>query len=272
MDDTENHSVLNVSQQPSMDRLDNSLPCEPPTGIGFLDLPYELRLMVYHYFIPRNYEILLNGNLLSCEGWIYMNDHIGIFGDPPHPFLSILLVSKQVSEESLDVLYGDNFFVYELNTDEVWNRVLSYDGGCPYEDEPMTDPFLSLLTAKNRGRIRHVQYIIMYWRMPSSWRISDCVINALISPGSIRFSLSVFNEDLSRCERDPFHREFWCDVFDRLEAILTPMRPRLKHTKVLIDADLPIDGKSMEIVLRKLNMYLPPGYDLEICEEESDDD
>jgi len=132
MEDTRKHSVLNVSQQPSMDPLEKSSPREPATGIRFLDLPYESHPTVYHYYIPHNYEISLDYNLHSCVGW--RNNSTRIFGDPPYPFSSILLVSKQVSEESLDVLYGDDIFVYEWDIHDPRTSIVpkysSYDGDC----------------------------------------------------------------------------------------------------------------------------------------------
>ncbi|PCH08053.1 Hypothetical protein PENO1_008920 [Penicillium occitanis (nom. inval.)] len=270
MEDTKEHSMLNISRQLNVNPLDNSSSCEPPTGIGFLDLPYELRLMIYHYSIPRNYQITVNCNLRSCVRW--KNDQS--LDERTHSFLSILLVSKQVSEESLNVLYGDNSFVCQWDLDAARKSVPlkygSYEGDCPYENESIMDLFLSIFTAKNRDRIRQLRYIVVYWGMPYS-RTSCSIFDASTARLSIRFWLLANKKYID--SQIPFPEDFWEDVFDILEVILVEMRPQLNTIKVSIDADPPIDGKSIEIVLRRLSMYLPLGYDLEICEkEESVDD
>lgn len=64
-----------------------------------------------------------------------------------HPFHNILRVLKQVSEESLDILYGDNTFV-----------AISEDG---------EDPFLSVFTKDIRDRINSKRWHLIgrdpYW-------------------------------------------------------------------------------------------------------------
>ena len=267
MEDTKEHSVLNITRQFNVNRWTIHPHCELPTGIGFLDLPYELRLMIYHYSIPRNYEISVNFNLCSCcTGVKWKSDHS--LDDPAHPFLGILLVSKQVSEESLSILYGDNSFVCQCRVDDAQKSVLpkygSYEGDCPYEDEPIMDPLLSIFTAKNRDRICQL-YIVVYCGMSCS-RTWCSIFDASRARLSIRFWL--FTNKRYIDEQIIFPEDVWEDVFDTLAVILMGMRPQLKTTKVSIDAYPPIDTKSMEVVLRRLNMYLPLGYDLEICEKE----
>lgn len=61
--------------------------------LNFLDLPLELRREVYHHYLPRR---------------AYTSLHIQ---DPlkrqSPDLIALLLVSKQVSEEALDILYGE---------------------------------------------------------------------------------------------------------------------------------------------------------------------
>lgn len=144
--------------------------------------------------------------------------------------------------------------------------VYNHEGDCPYEDEPIKDPFLSIFTAKNRDRIRQLRYIVVYWGMSCSQTYCS-IFDASTARLSIRFWLLTNKRNID--EQIPFPEDVWEDVFDITEVTLMGMRPQLNTTKVSIDADPPIDGKSMEVVLRRLNMYLPLAYDLEICEQES---
>ncbi|PVH68668.1 hypothetical protein DL98DRAFT_554759 [Cadophora sp. DSE1049] len=59
-------------------------PPPPVSPTGLLRLPFEIRLQIYHYFIP-------------------------------HKENSIFVVSKQISEETLDILYGENTFKLHLH-------------------------------------------------------------------------------------------------------------------------------------------------------------
>jgi len=100
----------------------------------------------------------------------------------------------------------------------------------------------------------------------SHWQTLGCIIDASTSQLWIRFWL--FADKRYIDEQSLFAEDFWEDVFDIIEPTLMAMKQQLKTTKILIGADLLIDGKLMEIVLRSLNMYLPQGYDLEIYKKE----
>jgi hypothetical protein len=92
-----------------------------------LRLPFELRLHIYHCFIPRKTigttsQAPFNKFDWLCEGIprVYgarsRGRHDGSREEPlqggtiEENRSAIFVVSKQISEEALDVLYGDNFF------------------------------------------------------------------------------------------------------------------------------------------------------------------
>lgn len=81
-----------------------------PMRKGFLDLPYELRREVYCYYIPRRRQIDVKWVSISSV------DYFQIM----HKFLDadfnpiILRLSKQISEECLNILYGENTFRVSL--------------------------------------------------------------------------------------------------------------------------------------------------------------
>lgn len=85
---------------------------------GFLDLPVELRLQIYRIYVPRNYVIFNNARAFTEEfDFVFYEDRalrmLRIF--PQIPFTTdFLVVCKQVTEESLDVLYGENRFEMDL--------------------------------------------------------------------------------------------------------------------------------------------------------------
>ena len=131
-------------------------PPSPPTGL--LRLPFELRLQIYNYCIPRKYVIDVSMLRFHTGGPYDGADRILNFNDAPNfeddsldledtsdsdgdvrylegdevdleddnPDLkvdcwnreknnSIFLLSKQISQEALDVLYGDNIFKLQLH-------------------------------------------------------------------------------------------------------------------------------------------------------------
>ena len=80
----------------------------PPatTPTGFLDIPLELRRQIYQYCLVRPSPLTVN----------YLWNDINPGGDIPRRHRkSPLLVSQQISEEALEVLYGDNIFRVDLN-------------------------------------------------------------------------------------------------------------------------------------------------------------
>jgi hypothetical protein len=97
---------------------------------GFMGLPLEIRLQIYCDSIPRerlidvsrpsfeNWLDTLDGKLCTKQRAIAMefgrHEH---FWYPRRKLNSIFFVSRQISEEALDVLYGDNVFNVQLNAD-----------------------------------------------------------------------------------------------------------------------------------------------------------
>jgi hypothetical protein len=121
----------------SMEKLDKlRAPLERPAGL--LRLPFELRLQIYHYCIPQKRVIDVHSPCFPIE-WPYeQSDHTldrrnspnfsddGLENPVGDIILdledgwwdhknSIFLLSKQISGEALDVLYGDNIFKLHLH-------------------------------------------------------------------------------------------------------------------------------------------------------------
>lgn len=133
---------------------EQSPPSVPPAGL--LCLPFEIRLQIYHYCIPRNCVIgvgtpHLNTHSSSVDRTLDFGDALDFEHDPDlevdHDLTdndamcledgtthqkdqalylennywehknenSIFLLSKQTSEEALNVLYGDNIFKISLH-------------------------------------------------------------------------------------------------------------------------------------------------------------
>jgi hypothetical protein len=85
----------------------------PPAGLS--DLPFEIRLRIYHYLIPQNRVIEVNNPRIEYPFHdIDLNCDVLTFGRNRN---SYLLVSKQISEETLDILYGENIFKIYLHVD-----------------------------------------------------------------------------------------------------------------------------------------------------------
>ena len=93
----------------------------PRRPTGFLDLPTEIRLQIYRYCLVSEDPIRLYVFEFKRSIPCYKN--------------SLLLVSKKVGLEALDVLYGDNIFQ------------LSFDGWEEYD-------FNENFTEANRRKIR----------------------------------------------------------------------------------------------------------------------
>lgn len=79
-------------------------PASTPTG--FLNIPLELRRQIYQ-------ECLVHPSPLTVN---YLWNDILPGGDTSRRYRkSLLLVSQQISEEALEVLYGNNIFRVDLN-------------------------------------------------------------------------------------------------------------------------------------------------------------
>ncbi|EPE34680.1 hypothetical protein GLAREA_10374 [Glarea lozoyensis ATCC 20868] len=97
---------------------------------GFMCLPLEVRLQIYHYCIRHERLVDVScpsldnhQDTLDRKSRREQRDGIMEFGRHEHFWLprtksnTILLLSRQISEEALDVLYGDNIFKVQLNAD-----------------------------------------------------------------------------------------------------------------------------------------------------------
>lgn len=88
------------------------------TPTTFLDLPVEIRLQIYRLYVPRGRVVMNNATILGRgHGFVVYED--SVLRTPRVlsllPFTTALLVvCKQVSEECLDVLYGENRFEIDL--------------------------------------------------------------------------------------------------------------------------------------------------------------
>ncbi|KAL3469914.1 hypothetical protein BJX99DRAFT_264732 [Aspergillus californicus] len=96
---------------------------------GFLDLPYELRRQIYCHCIPRRNQVNVQSPSLFLQGAWYMN--------PNSSRINVLRLSKQITEECLDILYGETNFRLRLNGEG---------------EQAMRDNF----TEKNRRRMRYL--------------------------------------------------------------------------------------------------------------------
>lgn len=100
---------------------------------GFLDLPLELRLQIYRYCLVRSNPVLVRYVFIVS----YRTSDWGIRDEKK----SLLLVSKKVGFEALEVLYGENVFQVDL-----------YTGGQKYSQEHLAEA--------NRQRIRKLEIVM----------------------------------------------------------------------------------------------------------------
>ena len=74
----------------------------PKPSVGFLDTPLEIRLQIYRYCLVAKNPIITQ--YVSVDPWKFSSSRIR------DRKKSLLLVSKRVGLEALDVLYGENVF------------------------------------------------------------------------------------------------------------------------------------------------------------------
>jgi hypothetical protein len=118
-----------------------TLPKPPATGL--LHLPIEIRLQIYYYCIPRKRIIEATNPRFNQFSFVDPIPDLGSY-NPNKNKNSIFLLSKQISEEALDVLYGDNVFKFSL------------DGEVEYH-------FQKNFTDRNRQRMRFLLLIAWPW-------------------------------------------------------------------------------------------------------------
>lgn len=79
---------------------------------GFLDLPYEIRCQIYYDCIPRRKEVNVRSPSFALEDSCFMESE---FFNQDYSRVNVLRLSKQITEECLDILYGENIFRLCLN-------------------------------------------------------------------------------------------------------------------------------------------------------------
>ncbi|CAG8971572.1 hypothetical protein HYALB_00009221 [Hymenoscyphus albidus] len=87
----------------------------------FLDLPYEIRLQIYYYCTPRQAIMQLHVHLDHARYWLHCPIHSNnLFRHSrnwsKHKTFScgLFRVSRKVSEEALDIFYGENILLILL--------------------------------------------------------------------------------------------------------------------------------------------------------------
>lgn len=101
---------------------------------GFLDLPYEIRRQIYCHCIPRRKQVDVGSPSFPLEDYCFMESN---FFNRDYSRVNVLRLSKQVTEECLGILYGENTFRLCLNGEGEWD---------------MRENF----TEKNRRRMRYL--------------------------------------------------------------------------------------------------------------------
>lgn len=133
-----------------------------------LDLPLELRREIYYCCLPRGRLVILPSTADGKPQFSYPQR-------PSDQEISghrnnILLLSRQVSEECLDVLYGENRFRLSFSA------TIHY---APRTIQETTEPHLITqhITPKNRNRIRS----LLILALPTAWRQDMAICTGLKS-------------------------------------------------------------------------------------------
>ncbi|OGE47663.1 hypothetical protein PENARI_c039G01610 [Penicillium arizonense] len=100
------------TQQIASDEIGQLHPHSAPSG--FLNLPYEIRRLVYSFLIPRKRVIRVTRSMFACGVEPLDNDYDF---NPNRSRFNVLRLSRKISEETLDILYGENLFQVSLNGD-----------------------------------------------------------------------------------------------------------------------------------------------------------
>jgi hypothetical protein len=90
------------------------LPPKAPAPTGLLRLPIEIRLQIYYHCIPRK-RIIEVVHPRFVPQYPFDSEDGSDYWDLNRNRNSIFRLSKQISEEALDVLYGDNIFKLYLH-------------------------------------------------------------------------------------------------------------------------------------------------------------
>ncbi len=199
--------------------------------IGFLDLPFELRHNIYCQCLVRKDSIKLH-KLFICN-WRFRKSC------NTDARKGLLLGSKQVGCEALDVLYGDNVF----------QKVLDRSGG------GAGHCILKYLSEANRQRIRNVQIVLQ----PDGYGYSRMLDSALWSPilaGLKKLSIVALQPLQANRYRWPCSLEK--DMQEWMEwvrIVLQYIAPQLSIS-CIIEVD-EIDRKKTSALMKE---YFPTGY------------
>ncbi|KAK8257483.1 hypothetical protein IWZ00DRAFT_14057 [Phyllosticta capitalensis] len=107
----------------------------------FLRLPLELRLQIYCYALPKTIH---EPSKQEDDGLVWQRSDIGL-----------LSANRQISEECLDCLYGDNTFVIECGYSKIEFRFRTILPGNHNLAPSRTYSFLDHFSQRNIQRIRH---------------------------------------------------------------------------------------------------------------------
>jgi hypothetical protein len=124
----------------------------------FFDFPFEIRRAVYYILLPRRSYIRSTRPLFASHHAPlggYYND-----SSRSKANLNVLCLSRQISEESLDILYGENIFVVNFNG----------NGETALQED---------ITERNRRRIR---YVLVFMTNGSVFRQPNASAWALFLP------------------------------------------------------------------------------------------
>lgn len=132
--------LLNERRQKSIRRTESFKPSR------LMALPLEIRLQIYAYLLPHT-EVVWTIYGKRATVWRQGN-------------ITLLMVSRQMSAEAADVMYGNASFVVEVDFDNIVfrPRIMCKSGTM----SPKTPPFLDTVRADNMRRIRRLAISIQH--------------------------------------------------------------------------------------------------------------
>lgn len=227
--------------------------------------------MIYYHYIPHKCEVHLEIRPYISARWITSMDNAYLV---QHPFHHILRVSKQISEEALDILYGENTFVY------TWEENLFY------WESGWIEPPQSIITEENRSRMRSQQYHICCYSEDYVCHYPEehihcepgyCYINEdddcgsgtyyelymTICPGSVHFYVGMIDDRWGFGDSKMVPNILCEELFDRLWIIFRTMAPpQLTSAEVFVASHLLDDAEMMYYVDCLCDSYLYEGYQI----------